>query len=404
MVYPDVRGMAGSAKSVTKIPKLLFLVTEDWYFCSHRLPIACAARDAGFEVVVATRVRDHGAPIRSAGLKLIPLRLRRGNHNLLGEIGGLAQLIEIYREERPDIVHHVAMKPILYGSLASRLTGVPAVVNAFAGMGYLFISSGWKARALKAAVMPAFRKLLRHPNGRVIIQNPDDIRMLTSSDIISERSVSFIRGSGVDTEAFSPSQEPAGAPRVVLPARILRDKGVREFVDAARILKKENVRCGFVLAGRTDPDNPSSISEEEIRAWQEEGVVTWLGHREDMPQVYSGSHIVCLPSYREGLPKALLEAAASGRPIVATDVPGCREIVRDGENGYLVPERDSKKLASALRRLIESPSLRLDMGMRGREIALAEFSIERVAKDTLRVYDELLLAMPDFIRMPPSAA
>jgi len=388
---------------VTKRPKLLFLVTEDWYFCSHRLPIACAAREAGFEVVVATRVQDHGGPIRSAGLKLIPLRLRRGNHNLLGEIGGLTQLIEIYREERPDIAHHVAMKPVLYGSLAARLAGIPVVVNAFAGMGYLFISSGWKARALKMMIQPVLKKLLNHPNSRVIMQNPDDIQTLLSSKIISEKSVSFIRGSGVDTDAFSPSLESAGVPRVVLPARMLRDKGVLEFVNAARILKKEDVRAEFLLVGRTDPDNPSSISKKELEAWQEEGVVTWLGHRDDMPEIFSQSHVVCLPSYREGLPKALLEAAASGRPIVATDVPGCREVVRDGENGYLVPERDSERLASALRRLIESPSLRLNMGRRGREIALAEFSIEKVVKDTLKVYEELLYSTRDFGRMSSAA-
>lgn len=370
-------------------PKLIFLVTEDWYFCSHRLPLACAARDAGFDVAVATRVTAHGERIRSAGLRLIPIALRRSSRNPWSELQAIREIAAIYRREKPDIVHHVAMKPVLYGSLAAKIAGVPHTVNALAGMGYVFTSQNASARLLRPWIILAFRFLLR--NTRVILQNPDDRDSLLSAGILNESQAVLIRGSGVDTDVFRYTPEPdTGTPLIVLPARMLWDKGVGEFVAAAEMLRKDGIAANFVLAGERDADNPAAISLEQLQQWHAAGTVTWLGKQEDMPALLARSHIVCLPSYREGLPKALLEAASSGRAIVATDVPGCREVVRHGENGLLVSPRDSTALAHALRQLIEDAALRRRYGRNGRAIAEQEFSVARVSAETLALYRELL--------------
>lgn len=366
--------------------KLLFLVTEDWYFVSHRLPLAVAACAAGFEVVVATRVRDKAAAIEAAGIRVIPIEMDRGGMNLPRELATLFRLWRLYRRERPDIVHHVALKPVLLGGLAARLAGVRAVVGAVAGLGFLF--SGDR-RASRVARLLKWSLPGLIGRGRAIVQNPEDAAMLADCGVAPAR-IRLIRGAGVDTNCFSPQPELPGTPLVVLPARMLRDKGVAEFVEAARMLRERGVAARFALVGAPDPANPASIAETELRAWMAEGVVEWWGQREDMPEVYAACHVVCLPSYREGLPKALLEAAACGRAIVTTDAPGCREIVRDGENGLLVPVRDAAALAIALRRLLEDGALCRDMGARGREIAVTDFSVERVVRETLALYRELV--------------
>lgn len=370
--------------------RLLYFVSEDWYFCSHRLPLAVAAKARGFDVTVVTRVHSHGAVIREHGLNLIPIDLDRRSFNPWREFATIAALTRAYRGVRPDIVHHVALKPVLYGSLAAILSRTPAVVNALAGLGYLFSSSQWKARLLRPAVTAVFRLLLKRGGPWVILQNPDDRdTLLQNGALLPERCV-LIRGSGVDTEAFCASQEPSGRPIVVLASRMLWDKGIAEFVAAARMLREQGVDARFVLVGERDPANPAAIPEPVLLEWQSSGAVEWRGHREDMPHVFAESSIVCLPSYREGLPKVLLEAAASGRPLVGTDVPGVREIVRHNQNGLLVPPRDSPALAGALRQLIENRELRLSMGRRGREIVVDEFSIERVIAASMRLYEEAL--------------
>jgi glycosyltransferase involved in cell wall biosynthesis len=373
-------------------PRLLYLVTEDWYFCSHRLPLAAAARDAGFDVSVATRVRDHADEIRRAGVEPIPIGLSRRSLNPFRELGALREIVRIYRTVKPDIVHHVALKPVIYGSLAARLAGGPAVVNALAGLGYVFSSRDRTARLVRPAVEAVFRALLDRPASRLIVQNPDDLAFLVGERVISPDRAALIRGSGVDTRRFVPAPEPAGPPLVVLPARMLRDKGVFEFVAAAERLKAEGVAARFALVGDPDPDNPASIPEATLKRWADGGAVEWWGWREKMVEVFQQCHLVCLASYREGLPKALIDAAACGRAIVTCDVPGCREVVRDGENGLLVPPRDGAALATALRRLIGDPKLRRAMGERGRALAVAEFSVERVIEQTLGLYRELLAA------------
>ena len=366
--------------------KLLFLVTEDWYFVSHRLPLAVAAREAGYEVAVATRIREKAEAIESAGIRVIPFEMDRRSMNPLRELPTLFRLWRLYRRERPDIVHLVALKPVLLGGLVARLAGVGGVVAAVAGLGFLFSGEG---RAPLVARLLTWLLPYLIGEGRVIAQNPEDAAMLDRCGIPATH-IRLIRGAGVDTAWSIPLPEHHDTPLVVLPARLLRDKGVAEFVAAARLLRQRGVQARFALVGAPDPANPACVSEAELRAWAAEGAVEYWGHREDMREVYAACQVVCLPSYREGLPKSLLEAAAAGRPIVTTDVPGCREVVRHEDNGLLVPARDVAALADALARLIADPALRARMGQRGRERAVAEFSNERVIGETLEVYRELL--------------
>ncbi len=365
--------------------KLLFVVTEDWYFISHRLPLAIAAKNNGYDVSVATRVRENGKVIRDAGLRLIPFELSRGGINPLTELWALLRLVFLYARERPNIVHHVAMKPVLYGSIAGRVARVPHVVNALTGMGWLFTSGADVARWLRPIVGWGLAYLLR--SGVALVQNPDDADLLVQLGVPEWR-IRRIAGSGVDLEHFSPHPEPTGIPMVVLPARLLWDKGVGEFATAARLILEQGVKARFVLAGEPDTDNPSSVPMEQIARWSENGIIEHLGWVSDMPKLLAESHIVCLPSYREGLPKSLIEAAASGRPIVTSDAPGCREIVRNGDNGLLVPPRDSKALAEAIFMLIRDSSVRQRMGERGRILAENEFALETIIRQTIMLYKE----------------
>ena len=367
--------------------KVLFVVTEDWYFVSHRLALAVAAQDAGFEVVVATRVGRHGEAIRAAGIRLVPFGLARSYGNPLREI---LALVRLYRRERPDIVHHVALKPIMYGALAARLARVPAQVNAVVGLGWLFTSAKGVMRLIRPAARWTLASLLRTRASLTIVQNPDDRALLIRSHLPESR-IRLIRGAGVDTTVFAPAPEPAGPVCIVLAARMLWDKGVGEFVEAARLIRQAGVQARFVLVGGPDPDNPASVPEATLRGWHGQDGVEWWGRRDDMPSVYQAAHIACLPSYyREGLPKVLLEAAACGRPLVTTDAPGCREVVQDGDNGILVTPRDAQSLARAMRKLIEDEKLRHAMGKRGREIMLKDFSSEQVVRETLAIYRELV--------------
>lgn len=373
-------------------PRLLFVVTEDWYFCSHRLPLALAAMAAGFDVAVATRVSAHGDVLREHGIAVHPWEMRRDSTGVFSELRALLSLNRIYRDARPDIVHHVALKPVLYGSFLAKLRGVPALVNALGGMGSLFTARSASKRLIKNAILNVFRFLLSAKGRILILQNPDDRELMVTQAGVDPERIRLIRGAGVNLDEFGAVAEPAGVPLVVLPARMLWDKGVGEYVEAARLLKAEGVQARFVLVGGTDECNPSGIEQRQLEQWTAEGLVEWLGMRHDMPAVLQGANIVCLPSYREGLPKSLLEAAACARAIVSTDVPGCREIVRDGENGILVAPRDAVALAGALRQLIVSPALRSRMGSRGREMVVAEFSEQIVVAQTLNIYHELLSA------------
>jgi glycosyltransferase involved in cell wall biosynthesis len=370
--------------------KLLIFVTEDWYFVSHRMALAVAAQAAGYDVTVVTRVRQHGAVIRGSGLRLVPFENVRSRLNPVKEIQTLARLILLYRRERPDLVHHVAMKPVLYGSIAAQCAGRPPAINALAGMGWLFTSGHGLARWLKPPVRWLLARVMR--SGIALVQNPDDARLVAEMGV-PESHIRCVPGSGVDLQLFRPQSSRAGTnavPVVVLPARLLWDKGVGEFVEAARLLRGKGIVARFLLAGEPDPLNPASIPEDQVLRWTREGVVEALGWITDMPGLLAACELVCLPSYREGLPKTLIEAAAAGKAIVTTDVPGCREIVRDGDNGLLVPPQNASALAAALARLIENPVLREQMGSRGRLRAEESFGLEAVIGQTLALYAEAL--------------
>jgi len=371
---------------MSKRKKIIFFVTEDWYFFSHRLPLAVAAKEAGYDVSVITRVKKLGDEIKKSGIKVIPLTLSRRGKNVFKELNVLWQLIKIYKNEKPDIVHHVALKPVLYGSAIAHLLKVPYVVNALPGLGILFSSLDYKYKFIRPLVLFLIRVFGNRKNCRMILQNPDDVELIRRKAMADSR-ICLIRGSGVDTNKYQMKKEVSGDIMVILASRLLWEKGVGEFVSAAKQINKKNIAVRFVLVGRSDYHNPSSIPEKQLKEWHEQGIVEWWGLRSKMENIFTQSHIVCLPTmYREGVPKVLIEAASCGKPIITTDSPGCREIVQDGINGILVPTKDSKALEKAILKLVKSPNLRETMGKKGRDLVLREFSLEIVNKETLSVY------------------
>lgn len=372
-------------------PKILFVVAEDWYFWSHRRPIATAALQNGYEVFVATRVGNCGEKIIEAGFRLLPLRLNRSSYSLFHELRTVAELRRIYQREKPDIIHHIALKPILYGSMAALGSRRVQVVNAFAGLGYLVSSPSFKAKALKQVLWKMFRFLLNRRNSFLLLQNCEDRDLLVAEVGVRPEKTTVIRGSGVDVNEFQPTDEVPSTPIVLLSSRMLWIKGICDFVEAAKLLRTRGINARFVLAGDTDPGSPGSIPREKLQEWQNAGPVEWWGHQQSMSGMVQQAALVCLPSHGgEGVPKALIEAAACGRAIVATDVPGCRDIVRHGTNGLLVPPKNPVALADAIDRLLKDAPLRAEMGHRGREIAVNEFSEEKVIQQTLALYHRLL--------------
>ncbi len=371
--------------------RLLLLISEDWYFWSHRLSLARAAVAAGYEVALATRVSRYREAIEQQKIRVYPLQWFQRASTMPGrELATMYELLRIYRDFRPDVAHHVALKPVIYGTLAARLTGVATIVNALAGLGFVFQSSARSARLLRPLVAGAMRFTLNLRNGSVIVQNDADRRALIDQRLVAAERIEIIRGSGVDLAQFVPTPEPQGVPIVVLPARMLWDKGVREFVEAARLVRAGGIAVRFVLVGRPDRQNPQSIPRSQLEDWTRDGAVEWWGLRLDMPAVLAHSTVVCLPSYHEGLPKVLLEAAACARPIVATDIPGCREIAHAGQNALLIPIGDAKALAQAIQSLLADAQMRHDFGTCGRRIVKQQFSDQMVAEQTLALYARLL--------------
>lgn len=365
---------------------LLMVVNVDWFFLSHRLPVALAALEAGYEVTVAAiEEAGRGDEIRRHGLQFVPLPSSRGGSNPLEDVRLLLRLARLYRQRQPDVVHHVALKPVLYGTMAARLTGMKTVVNAVSGLGTAFIG---KPKPSDRMIRFLYRFVLRSTNAVTIVQNVDDEAALTELAGGNPQEIVLIEGSGVDVEAFRQHPEPdTGQITIVLAARMLWDKGVGELVEAAVQLRElHGDVVDVVLAGSIDPENRSTISEQQLTEWQGEGIIRWVGHQDDMEQVYRECHIAVLPSYREGLPKTLIEAMAVGRPIVTTDTPGCRSVVEDGVNGFLVPPRDSVELAERLTKLIANRALREQMGAESRRLAVERFSLDRVVGQTIELY------------------
>ncbi|MFC1551715.1 glycosyltransferase family 4 protein [Candidatus Latescibacterota bacterium] len=373
---------------------LLLFITEDWYFWSHRLKLACSTREAGYEVYIATRISKYEKEIKDRGLHVIPLKyLKRRRINPFLELLSIIEIVNIYRSIKPSIVHHVALKPVLYGSIAARITKVPNIINAFAGLGHSFIGHGIKAVLFKKILKGIFFLILKKSNSMIIFQNSEDLNIFVKSGIIKHEQAKLIKGAGVDINKFFVSPEAPGKPVIAITSRMLWTKGINELVAATLILKSKNVECKTLLVGINDPENPASIPDKVLEKFQEEGdeVIEYCGYNDNIPKLLSNIHIFCLPTfYGEGVPLSLIEAAASGKPIVTTDVPGCRDIVRHGLNGFLVSPKEVKPLADALQKLIENPKLRKKMGLAGRKLVEQEFSDEIIIKKTLDLYKRLL--------------
>lgn len=371
-------------------PKLIFFVTVDWFFCSHFLARAVAAREAGYEVLILTNVDRHGDVIRNAGLRLEDLAISRRSVSPMGALQTLLHIVNVYRREQPDLIHHVALKPILLGGMAARVTGYRRVINAVVGGGYAFTSQRPFALMLRPLLTIGLKLLLNPRGSRVVFENGDDLNNFTEAGLVRREDPVLIRGAGVDPDQFQPHSGTHGLPVVVLVARLLWDKGIGEFVESVRTLRQRGVDAHFVIVGAPDFENRACIDSATLDAWREEGVVELWGFRSDIPRVLAEATIACLPSYREGLPKSLLEAMAAGLPCVTTDVPGCREAVRDGDNGLLVPAKDASALADALEHLLRNPEVARRMGQRGRERLEQEFSARHVNESTLALYREML--------------
>ncbi len=371
---------------------LLMVVNDAAFFLSHREPVAKAARGNGFLVVVATAAGPAVSAVLDAGYEHREIRLTRSGRNPFAEALSVISLCHLFRSVRPDIVHLVTIKPVLYGGIAARMVGVPGVVSAVSGLGTVFGSArDFRARMARFAAKLLYRFALRHRNQRVVFQNSNDRDVLVGLTGLHLDKAITIRGSGVDLSDYAMADEAeTQVPVVVMAARLLRDKGVCEFMEAARMLKQANVRARFLLVGDLDRANPSSVTESQLEAWREEGVVEILGYRSSIASIFATSHIVVLPSYSEGLPKVLIEAAACGRAVVTTDIPGCREAIEPGQSGLLVAPRDAQALADAVQRLVENEDLRRQMGRAGRQLAERQFGIEDVIAKHLLTYEALL--------------
>lgn len=382
--------------------RLLFVVNVSWFFISHRLQLAVQATRAGYDVHIATEIcsEEDAAVIRSAGLTLHDVRIGRSGSHPWRDIKALLALWQLLWQLKPDLVHLVGMKALLVGGLAARLSRVPGVVMAITGLGHAFVGHGVWARLRSALIGTALRVIVGQSRCAAIFQNVEDRNAFLERGIVPAEAAHLIRGSGVDLERFTYIPESAGPLRVLLASRMLRTKGVPDFVAAAKQLREHWSDVQFLLAGNPDPGNPASLTEQELAGWSDEGAVTWLGHQNDLAALLATVHIVALPTYyKEGVPKILIEAAACGRPIVTTNVPGCNDIVRHGVNGLLVPPQDPLALAAALDLLLKDSALRVRMGEQGRKIAVSEFGLEQVIDSTLGIYEllmnELETGVPD---------
>lgn len=365
--------------------RLLFVVNVDWFFVSHRLPIALAAMGHGYEVHLACALTDKAEQLRTLGINVHSLPLSRSGTSIKSELKCFYNVYQLVREIKPDVIHMVTIKPVLYAGIASRLLSVKTRVASISGLGFVFIAHGIKATILRNLITKLYKFALHRKNTQVIFQNPNDRDLFLKQSIIKSEQVTMIRGSGVSLENYQVRSEPAGTPVVMLVARLLTDKGVLEFVDAARLLKASRCDVRMVMVGDTD-ENPKSVSYEQIEEWTKQGIVEHWGYSTDVADTMAKSQIVVLPSYREGLPKSLIEAAACGRAVITTDVPGCRDAITPGVTGLLVPVKDAHALAAAIKQLLGNNVMRRQMGRAGRDLAEQAFSIEHVIQSHLMIY------------------
>lgn len=380
-------------------PRAVFLTTSDGFLLSHRRVLALAFAREGFDVTVIASDTGRGPELRALGLRFLPWPIERGSVSPSSEARAAAFVVGAYRDLRPSIVHHSSIKPVLYGSAAAAVSGSPGVINTMSGLGYALIErpdDPPRRKVLREVAYAGYRAALRRDNCHSVFQNPDQLEMFRSRGLIDPARTTLIRGAGVDTERYALSPLPEGELIAALPARMLWDKGVAEFVEAARMLAHERVRVRMALVGGIDTANRAGIPQDTIEQWVREGVVEWWGHQRDMAAVWRRAHLAVLPSYAEGLPLALAEAASAGRPVITTDVPGCRETVRDGQTGWLVAVRDARALADAIKDAAGRSREELTaIGLRGRALAVSTLSQEQVVAETLAVARSLRVRWPE---------
>jgi glycosyltransferase involved in cell wall biosynthesis len=368
--------------------KILLFANTDWYIYNFRLSLAQELRNQGHEVLLLSPPGDFHELLQANGFPWIPFPLSRQSIQPFPELWTIWHLIRLYYRIRPDIVHHFTIKPVIYGSLAAHILHIPGIINSITGLGHLFIDTGARTRFLRTIAKVLYRISLRRT--QAIFENPEDRDIFIQNRLLKAEQSHLIMGTGVDVEKFHPTAKSNGTPVVLFSSRMLVTKGLLEFTEATRLLKQKGINARFALAGRTDPGNPASVPEEQLDAWKNSGLLEWWGWRDDMPSTLAQADVFCLPSYREGVPNALLEAAACGLPIVTTDVPGCRDVVTDGLNGLLVPVRNAPILAKALETLLSDARLRHQMGVAGREIAVNKFGLGKVNEETLMIYERFL--------------
>lgn len=369
--------------------KLLFILNESNFFISHRLPLAVTAHEMGYEIHVATPQATKETKEVSKHFIYHDIPLSRRGKNLFVELRSFSAIYQLLKRIKPDLVHLVTIKPVIYGTIAARLANLPTVVAAVPGLGYAFIHDHWQARVLRYLIGHLYRFAFRHKNLKIIFQNEDDRSILKKVGALKKNQSYLIQGSGVDLHQYAYHPEPKFSPPVVIMAsRLLRQKGICEYIEAVKRLKARGVQARFLLAGRLDPGNPTAINESELQRWVKAGVIEYLGYRQDIPFLFSQVNLIVLPSYGEGLPRVLVEAAACGRATITTDAPGCRAAIIPGKTGLLIKPKDSLALAEAIHSLLENPLLRNAMGASGRQLAVKEFNIKKIIQEHLHVYGD----------------
>ncbi|HJM82068.1 MAG TPA: glycosyltransferase family 4 protein [Nitrospinota bacterium] len=368
---------------------ILYLISEDWYFWSHRLATARAAQRKGYQINIATVVNEHGEQIKREGFNLFPISMNRSGVNPFNDLLTIAELTKIYNKVKPDIVHHVALKPVIYGSIAAKISKVPAIVNTLTGLGHIFSANGPKVRTIRRIVEMGLYFALANNRSVTIFQNPDDMDLFVKKRLIKSSQAILIKGSGVDTSLFKSSDhEYRGKPLVLMLSRMLKTKGIDDFVKAADIIQSKGLSVRMVIAGKQDSKNPASLTDQELSQLKKSGVVEYLGYVEDIPSLLKQTTLVVLPSkYGEGIPKSLIEAASAAKAIISYDIPGCREIVRNSYNGILVKSGDINGLAEAVITLINDPVKIAKFGVNGRKLVEAEFSEKLILSKILDIYE-----------------
>lgn len=371
--------------------RILFVVTEDWYFFSHRMHLAVSAIKNGYKIGVLSKFSVHKNEMENAGIDTFEWNINRSSKNIFKEIKSIISIKNCIESFKPNIIHSVALKPVIYTSIICSLIKFNNRVFALAGLGSIFTSRKIKLKITLVFLRFILRVLLKGEKTILILQNPEDRFSLLQQNIVTEDCIRIIRGAGVDINEYKPFPIPKGVPIIGLPSRMLWSKGIKDFVFCAKLINKDKINARFVLIGNPDVENPDAVPLKNLKEWDNTGVVEWWGFKKNMAEVYNKSTIICLPTtYGEGLPKTLLEAASCGRPIITYDVPGCREIVKNGHNGYLLKPGDLNQLVNKIKSLIVDRNLCYKMGLNGREIVKNNFTEEKIAKQTFSVWKEIL--------------